>query len=136
MYAINDIIQVLNDTKLKLDLFNVRCSDENKKSLEVFEKLKIQHNQNIFTYNGILTDIDTLKQQKCLTAAASAYFNEVVKLSFKNVDLICGKLHELVEFNSEGLVTKPNDWLGDPGIKKLLEKYIEFENQYKQLVKT
>ncbi len=119
--------------KSELEFINKVIRDQNNIQIDKYNKLKDQHIQNSFTYGGVLIDLETLNKQGCLTV--SNYLNLVkeFKSSWKNTDVICGTLKDLIVFDKENLITMPEDWKGEESIKKLLVNYVVLEKQFKKL---
>lgn len=133
----------LEALKNKADALNVQLKEENQKIKESnreieleFEKLKEKHSQNIHTLNGINTDLETLRVEKCLT---DVQHNEIFKLlenHFENIDISVQPKNQELDFNEKGsCVSRSEDWSNNEMIRDILVSLHNYRVQYVTLEK-
>jgi len=109
---------------------NNELKELNRQIEQEFEKKKTQYSQNIHTFNGIKTDLQTLVDQKCLTLEEKNTFIGALTAAFNNDGATCGVLNQLVEFDGDKITTKVSEWTGDQVVKQLLDELTLIRREY------
>ena len=131
--------QELDKLKNQADAITNKLKDENNKIKDAnkiieadFEKVKTQHSQNVHTYNGLLTDIETLVDANCFSKAVGLEFITLLEKNFKNEGPMAAPLKGEIQFNEDGkCLTKQWD---EPGpIVYLLRELTNIKLSYIEL---
>lgn len=109
---------------LKIKEANVKIKQANDEILKQFEDRKHQCSQNKFTYDGVLTDLETLVDQECLTKENGLAFLKLMEENFNNPAAMAEPANAMVEFDMEGrVVGKLEQWKGGEEVGVLLKEY-------------
>lgn len=133
--------QQLATLKNKADAVNVKLKEENQKIRdenrsidESFEKLKEKHSQNIHTLNGIMTDLETLVKEGCLTNEHYEIVSQKLRHHFKNTDIAVPLKKQELSFSETGsCTTNCLEWTREDEIKELLISLNNLRVEYKTL---
>jgi energy-coupling factor transporter ATP-binding protein EcfA2 len=123
----DEIVNKLKEKNSELKSANLVIENE-------FSKKKERYKQNTHTYNGLLTDIETLVDAECFTKEVGLEFLELLEKGFKNEDPISAQMHPLLEIDEDGKIkTSADSWTGDKIIRRMLVELKEKKIEYVEL---
>ncbi|MGB0881868.1 MAG: hypothetical protein ACPGSO_02865 [Vicingaceae bacterium] len=116
---------------LKIKEENNFIEKENQLLEKEYEDKKSKYSQNTHTLNGVYTDIDTLLKEDCISSEKADQLKDILKRSFKNIELTTKSRKPKVEFDLDGrIVSRSVDFEGSLEVKNLILSYELKKREY------